>query len=273
MERIKRTGKILRAYLKELQKEHIGAYAAQAAYFVMLSFIPFVILLLTLLQYTTITKGDVYAIAWAVVPESMSSFVIGIIDEVYSKTLVTVSLSAIMTVWSAGKGFLALMRGMNTIYQTEEHRNYFLLRLHAAFYTLVFVIVIIFSLVLLVFGNTIHRIALEHFPFVAIVTGILVGFKDILALGALTLVFMALYKFVPNHKTGFLRQAPGAVFAAVSWYLFSIGFSVYVNVSPGLNNMYGSLTTLVLVMLWLYFCMYILLLGVRINKGIPRGKP
>lgn len=266
MNLIKKTVKLVQGFLKAMGEDHVSAYAAQAAYFIMLSFVPFIILLLTLIQYTTLTKADLFAVMQAILPDSMDSFVIGIIDEAYSKTVVTISLSAITAAWSAGKGFLALMRGMNTIYNVEEHRNYIILRIRSAIYTVIFVISIILSLVVLVFGNSIHEAALKYLPILSVVTGLIVSLKDIVAIIFLMLVFMALYKFVPNRKARFFSQAPGALFSSVCWYLFSIGFSIYVDYSPNFSNMYGSLTTMILIMLWLYFCMYIVLLGAEINS-------
>lgn len=266
MKLINKIIKLVRGFLKAMNEDHVGAYAAQSAYFIMLSFIPFIILLLTLIQYTTLTRADIYGAAQVIFPDSMNGFVIDIINEVYSKTAVTVSLSAITAAWSAGKGFLALMRGMNSVYDVEEQRNYIVLRFRSAIYTVVFVVSIILSLVVLVFGNSIHRAAVVHLPFLAVITGMILRLKDVVSIAFLTLVFMLLYKFVPNRKARLLSQAPGAVFSSVCWYLFSIGFSLYVTYTPGLSNMYGSLTTIILVMLWLYFCMYIILLGAEINS-------
>lgn len=266
MKLIKKIIKLVRGFLKAMNEDHVGAYAAQSAYFIMLSFIPFIILLLTLIQYTTLTRADIYGAAQVIFPNSMNGFVIDIINEVYSKTAVTISLSAITAAWSAGKGFLALMRGMNSVYDVEEQRNYIILRFRSAIYTIVFVISIILSLVVLVFGNSIHQAAVVHLPFLAVITGMILQLKDVVAIAFFTLVFMLLYKFVPNRKARLLSQAPGAVFSSVCWYLFSIGFSLYVTYTPGLNNMYGSLTTIILAMLWLYFCMYIILLGAEINS-------
>lgn len=263
---IKKIKKLVRGFLKAMQEDHVGAYAAQTAYFIMLSFIPFIILLLTLIRYTTLTRADIYTAAQMIFPNSMDGFVIDIINEVYSKTAVTISLSAITAAWSAGKGFLALMRGMNSVYDVEEQRNYVILRFRSAIYTVIFVLSIILSLVVLVFGNSIHEAAVAHLPFLAVITGMILRMKDIVAIAFLTLVFMLLYKFVPNRKARLYSQAPGALFSSVCWYLFSIGFSLYVDYAPGLSNMYGSLTTIIMMMLWLYFCMYIILIGAEINS-------
>jgi membrane protein len=72
---------------------------------------------------------------------------------------------------------------------------------------------------------------------------------------------------LPNRKAGFFDQLPGALFAALGWYLFSYGFSIYIDYCDSFN-MYGSLTTLVLLMFWLYAVMYIVLIGLELNQWL-----
>jgi YihY family inner membrane protein len=76
---------------------------------------------------------------------------------------------------------------------------------------------------------------------------------------------MMIYKFLPNHIVQLKVQLMGAAFSAVGWMIVSWIFSVYLDIFKGFSSMYGSLTTIVLIMLWLYFCMYILLLGGEVN--------
>lgn len=256
----------VRGFLKELKNDHVSAYAAQAAYFTMLSFIPFTMLLLTLVQYTALTKSDLYSVAQTIFPDTLDGFVIGILDEVYNRGALAISLSAVTAVWSAGRAFFALMRGMNAIYDVEEQKGYLRSRLRAAFYTVLFLVAIVLALVLMVFGNSIHNLAVNHIPFLAVITGSVIGLKNVIALGAIAFFFVIIYRFVPNRKASLISQVPGAVFTSVSWGLFSSGFSFYIEISDGFSNMYGSLTTVILLMLWLYFCMYIMLIGAEINS-------
>ena len=252
-------------FLRRLKEDHVSAYAAQAAFFVMLSSIPFLLLLLTMVQYTGLTKSDLYFAAQDLLPATLDRFVIGIIDEMYERGAVALSLSALTAVWSSGKAFFALMRGMNVIYGVEESRGYLRLRLRAAGYTMLFLIAIVLCLVLLIFGNSLHEMALKHLPILSIVTGTIVGLKNMISLIWLTFFFVILYRFVPNHRVRLQSQIAGAGFASVGWFLFSTFFSIYIDASKGFANMYGSLTTVILVMLWLYFCMYILLIGAEVN--------
>ena len=122
------------------------------------------------------------------------------------------------------------------------------------------------TLILLVFGNQIQAGIAARFPMIAKVTSFIIGMRTFITLVFLGLVFLLIYKFVPNRRASFKSQIPGAMVSAVAWSLFSLAFSVYIDFTPGSINMYGSLTTLVLIMLWLYFCMWILLIGAEINS-------
>ena len=263
--------RLIRAALemkRDMERSHVGAYAAQSAYFIMLSFLPLMIMLLSMIQYTHIVKADIYELIQEIVPVGFQSWILGIVDEMYSHTMAAVSLSAIVTAWSAGKSFMALNRGMNAICKVERNPNYILMRLRGAVYALFFVALLLVSLLLIVFGHSIHLLAEKHFPLLAIFTRILLSFRLVIMLALFILFFALLYKILPNRKAGFFEQLPGAVFASIGWYLFSFGFSMYIEWRNGRFDMYGSLTTLVLFMFWLYFVMYIVLIGMEINQWL-----
>lgn len=257
---------MIRGFLKRLNKDHVGAYAAQSAYFILLSFIPFVLLLVTLVKYTPLTQEIVTTALIRMVPEEFSSFIRVIVNEVFGKSAAFVPVSAIIALWSAGKGVNALSKGLNCIYQVEETRGYVVNRLRSAVYTLIFVVAVAVTLLLLVFGNQIQMGIAERFPVIAKVTSVIVGMRTMITLVLLCLVFLMIYKFVPNRRATLKSQIPGAMVSSVAWSLFSLAFSIYIDLTPGTVNMYGSLTTLVLIMLWLYFCMWILLIGAEINS-------
>ena len=77
--------------------------------------------------------------------------------------------------------------------------------------------------------------------------------------------FLMVYKMLPNRKASVKNQFPGSIMSAVGWSLLSFGISVYVDYFNGFS-MYGSLTTIILVMMWLYFGVYILLVCAEVNK-------
>lgn len=265
--KLKKNIAVLIGFVDRMGKDHVGAFAAQASYFILLSFVPFLMLLLTLVRYTALTRGLVTEVLLNIVPNTpdLQDFVLSVINEMYDRSTAFVPISAVFTLWSAGKGIQSLTNGVNAIYHVEETRNYFVMRLRSAVYTFLFIIAILGSLILMVFGNTIQKMLSHYIPVIAKITVYIINMRTSLSIGVLVLIFLLVYKLLPNRKASFKSQIPGAVISAVAWSLFSLGFSVYLDVFHGFSNMYGSLTTIMLILLWMYFCMYILLIGAEIN--------
>lgn len=255
-----------------VEENHVGAYASQSAFFFVLSLIPIILLLLTMVQYTPVTRSDVMKAVTEIFPKTVTPFLISIINEVYSQSTAVIPVTIIVALWSAGRGVLAMTSGLNCIYQSTETRNYFYLRLRASVYTLLFLLVIISGLLLAVFGNRISVFVELNVPVLEKAVEFLIRIRTSLTVGGMMLFCMLLYRFLPDIKirTQWKHQIPGAVFSAVGWQVISLIFSVYLDIFEGFSTMYGSLTTLILVMLWLYFCMYIILMGGLINTMIFR---
>ncbi len=254
-------GKLLEADAND----HTGAYAAMSAFFFVLSLIPIILLLLTLVQYTPLTKVDVMSAVVNVVPETIAPAILAIINQVYNQSAAVIPITVIVAMWSAGRGVLAVTSGLNCIYKSQETRNYLYLRIRATFYTVSFIVVIVVTLVVLGFGNTISLFVEEHIPIASHVTKFLIEIRTVTIFFGLIVFSLCIYKFLPNRKARLLLQLPGAVFTAVGWLLTSFFVSKYMEIFKGFEDMYGSLTTIVLIMLWLYFSMYIMLLGGKVN--------
>ncbi|MBQ8802067.1 MAG: YihY/virulence factor BrkB family protein [Tyzzerella sp.] len=262
----------MREILKKINKiilkiggDHVSAYAAQSAFFMMLSLIPMILLLMTMVRYTPVTQGDIMAVAYEVFPRTISSTIISIIDEVYSQTGTTISISLLMAFWSAGKGVMAISNGLNTMRGITETRNYIFVRLRAALYTVLILVAIILSLVLLGFGNSISLLVNQYIPVIQYVIDFIIEIRTATTICVLIIVSTCIYQFLPNKKGKIKYQLPGAIFNAFGWTFASFLISMYMDIFKGFSNMYGSLTTIVLIMLWLYFCMYVTLLGGEIN--------
>ncbi|MBQ2801330.1 MAG: YihY/virulence factor BrkB family protein [Lachnospiraceae bacterium] len=255
----------MQSFTNELNEKHVSAYAAKTAYFIMLSFIPILMLLFTLLQFTPLHKADVLSLFVGVFPSSIDPLVISIVDEIYGKSGTLISISAIIVLWTAGKGITAIIQGLNSVFDVKETRNYLVLRIYGAFYTVLMILAILLLLVLVVFGNKIQTNFLSNIPLIGSITGAILKKRYVISICLLVLIFAVIYHFMPNTRIRFKYQLPGAVFTAASWSAFSFGFSVYVDYFSNMSNMYGSLTTIIIVMLWLYMCMYIMLIGAVIN--------
>lgn len=252
-------------FMERMRIDHISAYAAQAAYFLIMSFIPFVLFLTAIVQYTPLTYREVRQAIVGVVPENLQGFVLNIVAEVFSKSAAVLPISALMALWSSGKGMQALINGLNTIYHVRETRNWLINRIYSMFYMLLFVLALIASLLLLVMGSRIHMLISDYIPFLGNIIGRILNAKTFLVFVMQFLVFLVLYRYLPNRRASLKSQVPGAFFTAVAWSAFSYLFSLYFTFFPDFSIMYGSLSTLILVMVWLYFCMNLLLYGAEVN--------
>jgi len=255
-------------FFDKIAEDHVSAYAAQSAFFLVLSLIPIILLLLTLVQYTPVTKADVMTVAYEFFPTSIRTAMVSIINEVYNQSRAVIPLTALVAIWSAGRGTLAMANGLNCIYKEKEVRGYLFLRLRSAIYTVLLVIVIVLSLVLLGFGNSISLWVNQYVPMLEYITEFIIEIRTITILCVLIVFSLVIYRFLPNNvnkQRKMKNQIPGSIFTAFGWTLASFIISVYMDIFKGFSNMYGSLTTIVLIMLWLYFCMYIMLVGGEIN--------
>ena len=250
---------------QQMKRQNISVYAASTAFFLFLSMVPMLIMICTIIPFTPLTEENLVTAVLELTPDIMDPVAENLISEVYDKSAGVLSLAVIATIWSAGKGVLALMRGLNAINGVEEDRNYLYVRVMASFYTLVMLLVLILSLFIMVFGNKLVELALYRFPGLQDVVSFLMHFRFILVWVILTVIFCAIYAFVPNEKKRLGDQVPGAAFSAVVWSVFSWGFSIYVERTES-YSIYGSLALIVIVMVWLYFCMYIIMVGAWLNR-------
>lgn len=258
--------KLAKQFSKKIQNDNVNAFAAQSALFTLISFFPLIMVILNLLQFLPISSEEFIELLLQAFPEIFEPYVKEIVKDLYEKssgTMLTITL--ITSIWSASKGALSLVRGLNGVYNIEETRNYVVLRMISFFYTIAMIGLVLSSLFLLVLGNTLYQILLKFMPWLRTLLNLFIHTRTIVFLCFMILFFMLIYKAIPARKSSLMIQLPGAVFSSFAWMLFSYAFSFYFNHFGNYSYMYGSLTAIVLIMLWLYFCMYILFLGGEIN--------
>ncbi len=252
-------------FSKHMSRKNISAFAASTAFFLFLSLIPALMLLCAIIPYTPLTEANLMSAARQISPDAMNSLLITIIRDVYDKSIGLVSASAIITLWTAGKGVLALMRGLNAVNNVEEDRNYIVLRLVACLYTVLMLAAVLLALLVMVFGNSIIRLIEGFIPQTSYLFDLLMHFRTPIIWAVFTIVIASMYAYVPGTRLGFKMQLPGAAFAAVAWSVMTWAFSIYIDDFDGFNT-YGNLTTIIILMLWMYAAMYIILAGAYINR-------
>ena len=254
-----------RDFSAQMKKQNISAYAASIAFFFFLSVVPMLMVICMVIPYTPLTEENLVQAVTDITPDRVDPVVEGLIADVYDKSAGILSIAVIATLWSAAKGVMALMQGLNAINGVDEKRNYFVIRAVACLYTVVMLIVVILSLFINVFGNQLVNLALHRIPQLQRLVSFLMHFRFLVVWAVLTLLFATVYAFMPDDKLRFREQIPGATFAAVVWSVFSWGFSMYVDYSNS-YGIYGSLAIIIIILLWMYFCMYIIMIGAYLNR-------
>ncbi|MDE6846479.1 MAG: YihY/virulence factor BrkB family protein [Lachnospiraceae bacterium] len=256
---------IFRDFNWQMTKKNIAAFAASTAFFLFLSMIPLLMALCAILPYTRLTEENLINAITQFTPDAMEVLVVSVVSDVYARSAGTITIFAIVTIWSASKAMLALIRGLNAVNDFEERRNYFILRFIACIYTVIILAAMILALIVMVFGNVIVNLLLADIPPLHILMQFVMHFRFLVSWAVLTLIFALIYAYVPNSKMRFKVQIPGAAFSAIMWSAASYVFSIYVDNFNGFGT-YGGLTTIVILMIWFYLLMYILLIGAHINR-------
>ena len=169
-------------------------------FFILLSLIPFLMVFSSLLRYTPITEETLIKIYHAALPEYLSGFLGYITNEVYNRSVGIVSITAVVAIWSAAKGIQYLTDGLNSVNDLEENRNWFTMRLWAVVYTVGFLVAFVFVLGVLVFGNTLHNLAVGYIPVIKDFAEVLAHFRGLVLLGILFVFFVVIFTTLPNKN-------------------------------------------------------------------------
>ena len=257
----------------EMKEKQIPLHAAYAGYFMILSVFPALLVLLSVLRYTGIEVENLVDLVGDFLPKALLNMVEGIIYSIYQNTTGTVlGLSALTSLWSASRGIYGLLRGLNAVYDVWEDRGYVYTRLISLVYTFLFGIVLILTLFLHVFGNTIlGSLTMVDNPVVIFLME-LVDLRFFFLLILQSLIFTLMFMMLPNERNRFWDSLPGGVLSSLGWLLFSDIFSIYVENFNSYANVYGSVYAVALGMLWLYCCLSILFYGGALNHYLAKKK-
>lgn len=265
-------GKLLRL-VREIIGKKIPQHAAYACFFTVLAVFPTLVLLLGLLRYTGLDVHTLTEAMKGIVPTVLLGWVERLVISAYRATSGTViSLSALVALWSASRGVHGIMTGLNAIYEVSEDRGYLRTRLLSALYTFLFLLVLLLTLALHVFGATIleHLTAASDPVFQFLTT--VVDLRFILLLILQTALFSAMFMALPNRKNKLKDSLPGAVFASIGWLVFSDLYSIYVEHFSAYANVFGSVYAVALSMVWLYCCMSIVFYGGALNRYLVENE-
>ena len=255
-------------------KLRVPVYAANAGYFIVLSVFPMLLLFVGFLRYTGLSVDSLTQLLYGVVPEALIPSAKRLILNTYQSTSGTVvSISAVTALWSGSRGIYGLLTGLNAIYNVSEDRGYLYTRTVSVLYTFVFLLVLLLTLVVNVFGTTLlQMLPVGTGTLWEVLSGV-VDLRFFVLLFVQTAVFTAMYMVLPNRHNKLMDSLPGALLTSVGWLVFSDLYSLYVENFSSYANIYGSVYAVALSMLWLYCCISIVFYGGALNVYLTKNRP
>lgn len=266
---LKKLWKKVVRFAEYVSKLSVPVYASHASFFIALSVFPLLVLVMGLLRYVGLGAETLTEMLEGVLPSALMPAATKLIVNTYRSTTGTVlSISALTALWSASRGVHGLLNGLNSVYSVTENRGYFYTRAVSVLYTFLFLVVLLLTLVLHVFGTTILQwLPLQDNWLFSLLQSV-VDLRFFLLLGVQTALFTAIYMALPNQRNKLGDSLPGAILASLGWLIFSDMYSIYVENFAGLSNVYGSVYAVALSLLWLYFCVSIVFFGGALNHWL-----
>ena len=264
--------KFIETFFGKAYRDGLAAYAAQATFFVMLSFFPFIMVMALIASKLSIENSNVVEYFASVVPPAFREYVYQVADEIMNENSNSFTIiSGLISLWSAGKGVQALSRGLDKIYEIEEKKNFFISRIWSAVYTLIFMFMCLFLILLHIFGTEIGRSITDTYPDLKKATILILSLKTVITLVIIFMFVFIMYVKLPNRKSRIVFEMPGAAVASGMLMIMTKGFTMYVKYISVDSPMYGSLTSIVLALIWLYLCIQIILYGSEINYYVQKA--
>lgn len=269
---IKKISSNIKKLIASTERDRIFLYAAQASYYVIFSMIPFMCLLISILSF--FIPVDMYSVFAAYnFPQEIKDIFFTILDQLFATQNVSLmSVSAVFALWAASRGADSIRVGLERVYHEKRSKGFWQHQMKSLVSTIVLILMMIGNVVFTVFGKVIAEMLhmVEIFDFIRYCSVLILFITMCFA-------FALLYAFVgKGGKTDwgerFRQHIPGAVFAAAGWILLSYGGALFIHFFPSASAIYGTLTAMSIVMLWVNACIVVLLLGAEINKIIWREK-
>ncbi len=263
---------LLKELLKRAEEHHLVQFAAQTAYFVMLSIFPFIIILLMLLTSLSLNYTSEINYLYNVLPSAVVDIFVGYLD--YSSKFSDAIFSPILitALWMSTNGIIALMNSLNKAYEIKETRNYFYKKLIAMFMMILVLSLIVAALIIPNIGDSVIEFLRKFISIPPINPYFLLLFKGIIVLSTYFIVISLLYFILPNKKLKYKSIIPGTIFSSIGLALISYLFQVFVREFSKYSLVYGSISAIIVVLIWLYLCGIILIVGGEFNAILCEKK-
>ena len=252
-------------FIAGMLERKLTVYASSGCYYLFMSLVPIVMILCCLLPYTPFTQDLLLEYLDDYMTPQLTEMVKKIVDAVYASSAATLTFSICLTAFSASASMKALMKGMDAAYGVERKDGFLLFTIKGLLYMTVLLVALVLTLFVLVYGERILELVQNYVPQIFSWETLINLLRYAVTFLLLVLFFLILYTLMPAGKHRVARNVPGAIFTAVLWTAFSSVFSFYMD-NAWKYGAYGYIGSTMAAMLWMYCCLYFLLIGGYINS-------
>jgi len=264
---------ILIHIIAKIKNDDVVALASQLAYYLMLSFFPFMLFLMTLVGFSKISSVQILEGLSVLLPKSILELTQSTIKEIFDNQYTgLLGISILLMMWTAASAFKAVIKSINKAYNFKESRSFIKISIISMLGILALALIIILTLAMLVFGNVISEYIKNVQPFYKIILILWNIFRYAFIFIIMILIFSTIYRFAPAKRLTLKKVVPGAIFSTIGWVLISFAFSFYIDNFSNYSRFYGSLGAVFILMTWLFLISVIFILGVEINFVIEEIK-
>jgi len=264
-------------FFREVGKDTLVNKASSLAYNFMLAIFPGIIFLFTLIPYIPKRIGfqeQLMSLLALVLPNNaFLAFEATINDIVNIQNGSLLSIGFVLSLFFATNGVHNLMMAFNKSSLIVETRTLLKRRLVALVLTVVLVLSMIICIAAMALGEITINYLKEEIAYKGNLTIYLIRFTRWALLGILYFINVSiLYRYGPAHAKKWKFFSAGSWLATILAFLTIWGFSFYINNFSAYNKLYGSIGTLMVVMIWLYLNSLILLIGFELNASVDLSK-
>jgi len=243
--------------------------AAQTAYYLLLSVIPFLIFMISLVSFFPIKENDILSVIRPYAPANTYDLIHENVETVLEKGKgQLISVSFFSTFWLSSMAIQSLVRSLNEAYRIKRPLRFLRGVIRDLGVTLIFMFLVPLSLLVPLAERLLHLLISAEVigtietaaPFLTTWTMIKWGLGSVFLFG----FFILFYKILPSGKQTLKSVIPGAAFAAFSWQAMSVIFGEYAG-AVSYTRIYGQLAGIIILTLWFYLTAIVLLLGGLIN--------
>jgi len=263
-------------FLGELKKSSLINRASALAYNFMLALFPATIFLFTLIPMVPIPhfQDTLLKLLATILPgNTYDAFESTINDIVKHQNTKLLTFGFASALYFASNGVYNLMQAFNKSSLITENRTWFKRRLISIGLTIVISFSLLLAITILIAGqallNFLKNHVLTQWGFWAVLIALT---KWVIVVLIFFVVVSLLYRYGPANKRRWKFSSPGSVLATMLAVLTSLGFSYYINHFSSYNKIYGSIGTLIVMMLWLYLNSLIILIGFELNASVDLSK-